>query len=421
MHVLLLNQVFYPDVAATAQHAHDLARHLVQHGHRVTAIASRSVYGEKGATLAKREVVDGIEIHRVGRSFFGKSNIAARALDFGIFYIAALLKALRVQRPDVMVCFTTPPFIALVGWLMKVFRRVPYVYWVMDLYPDVPVAFGMMKQGSPITNVFEALNRFCLRKASRVVVLGRCMHERILDKGIDPAKVQHIGVWADETEVQPIERRSNPYRAQWELGDRFVVMYSGNFGLAHDVQTMCEAARVLRGDDGVRFAFVGGGKRKAEVERFVREHGLSNCVVAPYQPREKLDESLSCADAHLVTLGEGMEGLIVPCKLFGIMAAARPTLYIGSPKSELARVLTEYDCGRVFQAGDVEGLVATIRAWRDDPSTAQAMGQRARQALSRAYARHLACEQWRELLEELPGAGGASEAVESTPARDATG
>lgn len=420
MHVLLLNQVFYPDVAATAQHAHDLAKHLVQHGHTVTAIASRSVYGEKGATLPKRETVDGIEIHRVGRSLFGKSNLAARALDFGLFYIAALVQAMRVKRPDVMVCFTTPPFIALVGWLMKVFRRVPYVYWVMDLYPDVPVAFGMMKPRSLVTRMFEALNRFCLRKAAKVVVLGRCMRERILDKGIAPEQVQHIGVWADESEVKPIARADNPYRAQWNLGDRFVVMYSGNFGLAHDVQTMCEAARVLREDDGVRFAFVGGGKRKAEVEAFVREHELSNCVLAPYQPREKLDQSLSCADAHLVTLGPGMEGLIVPCKLFGIMAAARPTLYIGSPKSELARVLQDFDCGRVFEAGDVDGLVATIRAWRDDPAAAQQMGERARQALSTTYARQLACEQWRELLETLHG--GATPGVEAAAApRDATG
>ncbi len=420
MRVLILNQVFYPDVAATAQHADDLARHLVKHGHEVHAIASRSLYGQKGAALPKRETVDGVEIHRVGVSVFGKKGIAARLADFMLFYVLATIKCFTVKKPDVVVCFTTPPFIALVGWLMRVLRGSRYVYWVMDLYPDTPVAVGMMKPRALPTRFFEAINRFCLKKADRVVVLGRCMMKRVKDKGVDRGQIQHIGVWSDAAELDPLPRASNPYREEWGLGDRFVVMYSGNFGLGHDVETFLNAAEALRDDDGIRFVFVGGGKKKAQVEEFVRSRGLENCVLAPYQPRERLGASLSCADAHLATLIDGAEGVMVPCKLFGIMAAARPAIFVGSPASELALVLEEHGAGWVVPNGDSARLVELIRRLAADRSEAEAAGARAQKALSVAYSREAACEAWREALEQVVRrepmpAGKASATEEATP------
>ncbi|MEM7229325.1 MAG: glycosyltransferase family 4 protein [Planctomycetota bacterium] len=401
MRILLINQVFYPDPAATAQHAHDLGRHLVDAGHEVHIIASRSIYGETGATLKKNELVDGIHVHRVARSLFGKSSIIARAFDFFLFYLAAFWKAHRTPRADVVITFTTPPFISLLGWWLRATRRSKYVYWLMDLYPDVAVACGVMKPRSLLTRLLDRINRFCLRKADAVVVLGRCMRDRVLDKGIPEARVEHIGVWSDQDEVKPIPREDNPYRAEWNLGDRFVVMYSGNFGLGHDVDTMLQAAKQLRDDDRIRFLFVGGGKKKPVVEAFVKEHELNNCVTAPYQPREKLDQSLSCADVHLASMLDGLEGMMVPCKLFGIMAAARPTIFIGHPSSELARVLEEHSAGRVIPPGDVEGLVEIIREMEANRDDTFAMGDRARLALSAAYSRNIACEAWRELLVSL--------------------
>ncbi|MEM1423718.1 MAG: glycosyltransferase family 4 protein [Planctomycetota bacterium] len=401
MRVLLLNQVFYPDVAATAQHADDLARHLVRHGHEVHAIASRALYGQKGAALPKRETVDGVEIHRVGKSLFGKAGILARVADFGLFYLLAIVKCFTIKRPDVVVCFTTPPFIALVGRFMRLFRRTKYVYWVMDLYPDLPVACGVMKPSSPVTRFFEGINRYCLRKADRVVVLGRCMLHRVRDKGVDRGHVQHIGVWSDANELEPVARADNPYTDEWGLGDTFVVMYSGNFGLGHDVDTFLRAAERLRTNKDVRFLFVGGGKKKEIVDAFVEEKCLENCVVAPYQPRESLGASLSSADVHLATLLEGVEGIMVPCKLFGIMGAGKSTIFIGNKTSELARVLDEYDCGHHIDQGDVDGLVTLIERLAEDRAAAHAEGVRAREALSVAYSREAACERWRLALEDV--------------------
>ena len=401
MRVLLLNQVYYPDVAATAQHAHDLARHLVHHGHQVTAIASRSFYGQKGAALPRRETVDGVHIIRVGRSLFGKSGIIARIADFALFYLAAGTRAIFGRKHDVVICFTTPPFIALVGWLLRLTRRSRFVYWVMDLYPDLPVACGVMKPRSLPTRFFTAVNRFCLRRVDRTVVLGRCMEQLVRAHGGTGDNVRRIGVWAAQSDTTPIPRDENPYRTRWDLGDRFVVMYSGNFGLGHDVQTMCDAAERLRDDDRIRFVFVGGGKKKGIVEDFVRAHNLSNCVLAPYQPLENLHESLSCADLHLASLLEGVEGIMVPCKLFGVMAARRACVFIGHPSSELARVLDEHDCGFNVRQGDVDGLVGIIERLRDDAQECERLGENAYRALHEAYDSESSCERWRELLEEL--------------------
>ena len=158
MRVLLVNQVFHPDVAATAQHAHDLARHLVRHGHEVNVVASRSIYGERGRGLPRRELVDGATVHRVGGNLFGKAGLAGRLVDFVLFYVAAGFRAITLPKADVVVCFTTPPFIALLGWLLKRLRGSRFVYWVMDLYPEVPVGCGVMREGSLLTRFFEGLS-----------------------------------------------------------------------------------------------------------------------------------------------------------------------------------------------------------------------------------------------------------------------
>ncbi len=402
MRILMINQVFYPDVAATAQHGHDLARHLVEQGHQVTAISSRSLYGEKGAKLDSKEVVDGIEIHRVGRSLFGKTSIFARALDFVLFYLAATWRALTLPRHDVVICFTTPPFITLTGLLLRVFKGSRVVCWVMDLYPDVPIVCGLMRRDSIPSRLFERLSRFCLRAVDRNVVLGRCMKELIESKGVPPEKISLIGVWSDNSEVREMRRDRNEYRSEWGIGDRTLIMYSGNFGIGHDVDTFLEAALALRDDDRIRFAFVGGGKRKSTVETFVHQHGLeSTCILAPYQPRERLDELLSAADAHLVTLLPGREGVMVPCKLFGILAVSRPALYVGPAESEISQVIVESDCGASVVPGDSEKLVRTITGYADDPESCRQVGSRARAALETSHTMNQRCAAWTALLEDV--------------------
>jgi glycosyltransferase involved in cell wall biosynthesis len=232
------------------------------------------------------------------------------------------------------------------------------------------------------------------------------MADLVRSKGVDDDRVHLIGVWSDQEEVKPIPRDRNPYRAEWGIGDRTLVMYSGNFGIGHDVDTFLEAAKALSKDDRIRFAFVGGGKKKARVEEFIAEHELeSSCVIAPYQPRERLDELLSAADMHLVSLLEGVEGIMVPSKLFGILAAERPAIFIGDASSEISRVILENDCGGSVRQGDTESLVGLIENFASNTDVCEAAGRRARKALVDEHGARHRLQAWRMLLEDLSESG----------------
>lgn len=425
--VLILNQFFWPDVAATAQHAFDLAKYLRQHGDRVSAIASRSIYGQAGGALPRHERVAGIEIHRVGTSLFGKGGLASRTVDFLSFNAACLLKALTIRRHDVVICLTTPPFIALIGWLLKVLKGSRFVFWTMDLYPDVPLAAGVLKRGTLAHRVFDRIDRFCLSRADQVVVLGRCMRERVRAKGVPEDRIRMIPPWSDPTEVLSVPARGleapvdglatarasfsgvrpntvppNAYRAAWDIGDRFVIEYSGNCGVGHDVSSVCDAMLELKGDDSVRWVFVGGGVMRPRLEEFIRSNGIPNVVMKPYQPREQLGELIALGDAHLVLIADGFEGTLLPSKFYGVMAAARPTVYVGPAGSEVDSVVSETDCGYSIRNGDGKGLVAAIRQLQRNPAGALAMGLRGRRALEDRYSMQRACEAWRHGIHEAP-------------------
>ncbi len=401
MRVLILNQCFYPDVVATAQHGWDLARHLRSKGHEVTAIASRSIYGAKGATLARNETVDGVRIVRVGASIFGKSSIVARIFDFAFFYVLAVWTAITLPKHDVCVCFTTPPFIAVVGWILRLTRGTRYVYWVMDLYPDLPVACGVMRERSLATRFFERLNRFCLRRANRVVVLGRCMEQRVLDKGVSASNIVRINVWSDQEEIRPVTPEANQFRREWGVGSRLLVMYSGNFGIGHDVETIADGVIRLRDDPRILFAFVGGGKRKSELISLLAAAGVSNFIEGPYQPRERLDELLSAADVHIASLKNGVEGIMVPSKLYGVLAASRPIIFIGARTGEVARVIEEERCGVVIACGDGSAFASAVTNFAADRAETERSGARGRAALTSTWGASHALAKWTTLLESV--------------------
>ncbi len=401
MRILLLNQVFYPDVAATAQMAHDLARHLTAAGHEVVVVASRSIYGQRGGTLPKREQIDGAQVYRVGVSLFGKGSILTRLIDFGLFYLLAVVRVFTIRRPDVVIAFTTPPLIALVGWLLQRLRGTRYVYWLMDVYPDVLVAYGVMREGSLLHRVLEAISRWCLRRADRVVVLGRDMRELVIGKGVPTERVEHISVWADQTQISPIDPGASRYRSQWASPGACVVMYSGNFGLAHDVDTIAAAIERLAGRDDVQFVFVGSGKQMDALRQRATAAGWRHVRFEPYQPREVLGELLGAADIHLISQAQTMRGLIVPSKLYGIMAAGRPAIFVGPPDAEVARVLAEHDAGRIIPIGHVEQLVSTIETLASAPQLRFDLGHRARVGFELAYSRHILCRRWETLLDHI--------------------
>lgn len=406
MRLLILNQFFYPDHSATSQLMTDLAESLVERGLSVTALAGRGRYNG-GATLPAREQYRGVRVERAWATSFGKRSVAGRLADYFSFYLGAAWRLLTLPRHDVVLALTTPPLISLLALLACRLRRMKLAALVQDIYPDVGVALGTFRQGSLLTRLLNRLNRLVLARADRIIVLGDCMRERVAEKvgAHAEGRIDVIHNWADGEKIRPLPAgERNLFAEEQRLVGRFVVEFSGNFGRVNDFETPLEAARLLKARADILFLFIGDGAKANEMREFVGRHELSNVRLLPYQPRERLLYSLAAGDAHLVTLAEGLAGLSVPSKTYGILAAGRPVLFVGDPRSDIARLVAAHGCGAVVPVGDAPRLAAVITAWADHPDTVASMGREARALFVNRFDRAHAVESYAESLSRCLGA-----------------
>jgi glycosyltransferase involved in cell wall biosynthesis len=364
MRVLILNQFFHPDVAPTGQLAADLAEDLVAAGHQVRVVTGRGGYAG-GGRLLRRETWRGIEIERVYATTLGKGTLPRRLAGYATFYLAAAWRLLTGPRADVVLVMSTPPLIASTAALLRRWRGVPFVYWVQDVYPELAVAFGVLRAGGAAGRAFDLAARFTLRSADAVVVLGEAMARRLETKGVSRGRLAVIPNWADGRAVHPLLAEDNSFRRDHGLDGQRVVLYSGNMGRAHDVETILRLARGMRDRKGVTFLFIGDGHLRGEVEAASRE--LPNVRLLPYQRRDDLARSLSAGDVHVVTQRPETLGLLEPSKFYGAMAVGRPVLYLGPAGSEVGRTIQDEAAGEVVAPGDLAGAQAALERLLAEP------------------------------------------------------
>jgi len=224
------------------------------------------------------------------------------------------------------------------------------------------------------------------------------MKRHLASRGVPEDRLRVIPNWADGELIRPIDPKDNRLRREWGLEGKFVVGYSGNMGRVHEFETILKAADILKSDVGIVFLFIGDGAQRKWLEREAASRGLSQIRFLPYQAPERLAASLSAPDVHLVTLRPEAEGLVVPSKFYGIAAAGRPSLFVGSADGEIARIINESSCGIVVRTGDIEGLATAIRTLRNDPATCRNYGKNARRVFERRYDKHLALAAWSKVL-----------------------
>jgi glycosyltransferase involved in cell wall biosynthesis len=265
------------------------------------------------------------------------------------------------------------------------------VYWVQDLYPELAVEFGVLRASSPTTRALDVLSRAILRHAEAVVVLGGAMSERVTAKGVARERIHVIPNWADGRSIRPVPHEENPFRREHGLDGKTVFLYSGNMGRGHDLSTLLAAARAMR-DEAV-FMFIGDGAKRSEVES--ASHECSFIRLVPYQPRDRLAHSLSAGDVHLIAQDASTLGLMEPSKLYGILAAGRPVLYVGPAASEIACTVERERVGRVVANRDVAGVV---RALRELAANRETLGMRARAAFDAGYDRPHRTAQFMRIL-----------------------
>jgi colanic acid biosynthesis glycosyl transferase WcaI len=389
LRILILNQFFYPDHSATSQLMTDLAESLTQQGVHVTALAGRGRYNGGGG-LALEEVYKGVRIERAWSTSFGKGNSVKRLCDYLSFYLGATWKLLRLPRHDVILALTTPPLIGLIALFAGRLRGMRVVALVQDVYPDVAVSLGVLNGRSPTMRFLDYLSRLMLRRSDRIVVLGECMRERVTAKIGErfSSRVDVIHNWADGEEIKPASGcEENPFSVEHGLGGKFVLLFSGNLGRVNEFSTVLEAALALRDRSDILFLFIGEGAKAGEIEKFVEEHGLDNIRMLPYQPRETLRQSLAAGDASLVTLADGLAGLSVPSKTYGILAAGRPILFVGDVRSSAARIVLGHNCGEVISSGDARRLARIITEWACDGAKLMELGAASRRAFEKYFDR----------------------------------
>jgi colanic acid biosynthesis glycosyl transferase WcaI len=224
MKVLLLNQCFYPDVVSTAQHLTDFALHLRENGHEVTVVAGSRGYDDPDVRFSRRETWKGIEIRRLPTFGLGKKAKWRRILDFGSFFLSAVMVLLRLKRFDVVVAMTSPPLISLMGSLFVKLKGGRLVFWIMDLNPDEAIAAGWLHEGSLLARALESLLRYSLHTADRIIVLDRFMKDRIVDKGIPEHKLAVIPPWSHDDSVRYDASGRTAFRERHGLAEKYVVM-----------------------------------------------------------------------------------------------------------------------------------------------------------------------------------------------------
>ncbi len=397
-----MNRYFHPDQSATSQVLTDLVRELTARGFAVQIICSRQLYDDPGVRLPRREPAFGARIHRVATTHFGRSRLLGRTFDYATFYLSAAAALLGLLRQgDVLVVKTDPPLMSLLAAPLAAIKRVSLVNWQQDVFPEIATHLGANPLPRWLDRLLRRLRNASLRASRMNVVIGSRMRDYFVAAGIPRSKLRVIENWADADAIKPKLPDASALRTRLGLGDRFVACYSGNLGRAHEFDTLLAAAQTLKSDPTFVFLIIGGGVKMEALKRAVANLALDNFRFLPYQPRESLEDSLAAADVHLVSLLPVLEGLIVPSKLYGILAAGRPLIFIGDSDGDVARVIGEGGCGITVPVGGAGALVDVLRQMRTMPQIRAGMGTRARQLLCERYTLRDAVERWIALLSGL--------------------
>jgi putative colanic acid biosynthesis glycosyltransferase WcaI len=376
MRILLLNLYYPPDTSATAKMAATVVEALSAR-HDVTVLCGRPSYDpteRRPWRLSQMELAGRVKIARVGSTDFPRFQMKRRVLNY-LSYVALAIPQALFLRCDVVLAMTDPPFEGILGAIVALLKGRPYVYNIRDMYPDMAVGGAIVEPGL-LARVWEKLHRWALRRATRVIVLGEDMRARIIAKGVDASRVEIVRDGTDIFSPKAPEPLLDEEIIQTIRGDfRFVLLHAGNLGFYGAWETLITAAREL-GADGVGLVFVGEGAQREHIEGLARE--TKNVRFLPFFPANKIPSVLAAADAHVITVKRGLEGVVVPSKLYGILAAGKAILAVAPEETDAASLGAKFGFAVSANPDRPEEVVAAIRSLVGDQAKVQNMGRAAR-------------------------------------------
>jgi hypothetical protein len=281
------------------------------------------------------------------------------------FNISIFFKLLRIKNKefDLMFGTTVPPLLSFFGLTVSKLKKIPYCYWVMDLQPELAIQSGLIKERGVLSSILYKMSGFILKKSNLVIVLDRFMEEYV--KKIRPGKICISPVWSVAYGKYEGQLINNKFRVDNQMGNKIVVMYSGNHAFIHPLDTLLGAALELKNNDEFLFVFVGDGVRKRDVTEFKEKNKLSNILQIPFQPRENIHNSLAAANLHVVIIGEGQVGFTHPSKIYGALDVGRPIIYIGPSPSHVDDILQNLPGNISINHGQINILVDKLLDFSD--------------------------------------------------------
>lgn len=402
MKLTILNQFYPPDYAATGQLLEELSIELSKKELDVQIFAGQPGYAFDQELAPSQEVSQGVLIRRTRTSRIWPQRLRGRAIAGILYCLRAIVKLrLRSRLGDLILVTTEPPYLMVVAYILHLLYKKPYICLIYDLYPDVAVKLGVAKEKDAIVKLWRWLNRLTWQKAEAIIVLSESMAKVIADQ--QPAlagKIEVVHNWADGVLIQPRAKADNWFAQRHGLEQTFTVLYSGNMGRCHDLETVMEAALLLQ-QEAVQFVFIGAGAKAPVCQEFVQRNQLTNCLFLPFQPKPVLPFSLTACDLSLVSILPQVEGLVVPSKFYGCLAAGTAIAAICPPHSYLREIIAEAQCGATIDNGDGAGLAQFILQLKNNPRRTATMGRRGRQYFEENFTLDTIADQYLSVITKV--------------------
>lgn len=398
--VSIITEFFPPDYAPTGQLIEELVKQLEPQGVSIEVFTGQPGYAFSTANAAAVEQSGDIRIQRSRSTQVWSGRIRGKAANGVLFTLRAFLHIIKnFRRHNVFLVTSAPPFLPIAAYLAHLILRISYVCLIYDLYPDIAIALGVISKNHWLASFWRELNRKIWRASKGIVVLSPDMKKRVIAICPEVAdKVSVIHSWGDPELIVPIPKENNWFAKEHNLVNKFTILYSGNMGRCHDMDTILEAAKQLR-DEPIQFVCIGSGAKRKDFMEAVNKLGLSNFLFLPYQDKEVLPFSLTACDLSLVSVEAGMESLVAPSKLYPALAAGRPIAVVCSQYSYLRQLIADGKCGVSVENGDSLALAEFIRLLNSDRQLAEVMGKASRQYLQSNFTPQIIAKKYFRVLQ----------------------
>jgi putative colanic acid biosynthesis glycosyltransferase WcaI len=407
MKILIISQYFWPENYGAPVTMREIAEWLLKNGHEVTVLTGFPNYpegdiypGYRGRWF-QREEFRGIRIVRTWLYATSRTrSIWQRILSQFSFSATLFIGALFTARADVVLNYSPPLPSAFSAAIVSILKRARFVVSLQDLEPERSIELGLVTSRW-LVRMLRAVERFVYWRAESLCVLSDGTREYLIRRGVTESKIQVTPNWADGDLIKPAPKQT-PFRVEMGLSSEFVVLYSGNMGYTMDLETVIEAAWILRERQDIVFVFVGDGVKRATIQKMAE--GLNSVRFMPLQPLERLHHVFGAADLGMVIVSKEATNVSVPSKVYCVMAAARPVIAMCKPGNDVGLVVTEAACGTRVDPGDAAALASAICNYADDPQRVTLEGERARACFEGRFTREIGISNYERVLVQAANA-----------------